>query len=581
LSARKSTPTTRRKGATAPAPVSAARPAGAATAWLLAATLALLTIAVYAPVRSHEFISLDDPGYIVDNPHVTTGLTWANVRWALTSGYAANWHPLTWVSHQADVSLFGVAPGRHHLTNVAWHVLTSLLLFGLLRAMTGAVWRSAFVAGLFALHPAHVESVAWVAERKDVLSAFLWVATTWAYVAWVRRPAVSRYGFVVTLFTLGLMAKPMLVTLPFTLLLLDVWPLDRSSIPWTRRAIEKLPLFVMALASSVVTATVQQSAAASLNVIALPDRVANAVLSYGRYVKMLVWPSDLAVLYPLVGDLPAAPVLLAGGVVAAITAFAWITRKSSPFVLVGWLWFLGTLVPVIGIMQVGVQALADRYTYIPSIGFFIALAWGGQALARRARVSAAALRSAALVLLVGAAILTRSQVATWATSETVWRQAVAATPRNPRARIELGVAYGKAGRPEDAAVQFEQALPLPLTEADAKDLFPNLAQSLVDQGKVAEAIPHFERACALSPERADLRNRLALAYFGVGRQDDAVASWREAVRLNPQLEEAWFTMGVVLAASGRIDEARRAFVEVLRISPSRKEAQDLLAKLGK
>jgi tetratricopeptide (TPR) repeat protein len=309
-------------------------------------------------------------------------------------------------------------------------------------------------------------------------------------------------------------------------------------------------------------------------------RVANAVLSYGRYVKMLVWPTDLALLYPLVPP-PAGLVLLAGVVVAALTAIAWRARRSMPFVLVGWLWFLGTLVPVIGIVQVGVQALADRYTYVPSIGFFIAVVWGTEALARRAGIGPTALRVAGGAVVAGYAVLAHAQIATWATPETLWRQAVTAVPDSPRAHIELGVVYGRTGRPAEAAAQFEQVLPLPIATSEAQDLFPNLAQALLDQGKTAEAIPYLERSRQLSPERADVCHKLALAYLAAGRADDALAAWRDAIRLNPDFDDAYLTMGVVLAANGRVDEARRAFTEVLRINPSRKDAQDALALLGR
>lgn len=567
----------------APARDAAAAPPPAptlSTAALVALALALMTIAVYAQTGSHQLISLDDPGYITNNPHVRTGLTWDNVRWAFTSGYAGNWHPLTWISLQLDVSLFGVTPGALHLVNMAWHVVGVLLLFGLLRAMTGALWPSAFVAATFAVHPTHVESVAWAAERKDVLSAGFWFAATWAYVAWTRRPAAWRYALLISLFALGLMAKPMLVTLPFTLLLLDGWPLDRARRSWARRIGEKLPLFAMSIASSVVTAIVQRGAAATFALVPLPDRLANAVLSYGRYVANLVWPTSLSVLYPLVKP-PADLVLLSAVAVAALTTLSWAARRSQPWLLVGWLWFLGTLVPVIGILQVGVQALADRYTYIPSIGLFIAVAWTARTLASRARIPPAVLGAAGAAVIAAFAVAAHAQAATWATSTTLWRQAVTATPNNPRALIELGVAYGGTGRPADASAVLEQALTLPLGDAEAKDLFPNLAQALLDQGRVADALPHLERAHQLNPERADVCHKLAAAYLSAGRTADAIAAWRDAVRLTPDFDEAWFTLGVVLAANGRTEEARQAFTAVLRINPTSQDAQQALAMLNR
>lgn len=548
---------------------------------LLAAGLALLTIAVYAQVASHAFVDLDDGGYVVNNPHVNTGLSWTNLQWALTSGYAANWHPLTWMSHQLDVSLFGVASGPHHIVNVAWHVAGTLVLFGLLRAMTGAMWRSAAVAALFAVHPVHVESVAWLAERKDVLSAFFWFATTWAYVAWVRRPGSWRYAAIVCLFALGLMSKPMVVTLPFTLLLLDVWPLQRNGIPIASRIVEKLPLFAMAAGSSIVTAIVQQQGGAvgALTVISLTSRLANVVVSYARYLKMLVWPVDLAVLYPYVFNLPVAIVLFSGVVLGAISVGAWLVRKSNPAAIVGWLWFLGTLVPVIGFVQFGMHALADRYTYIPYVGLFLAIVWGVRDAATRLGIPQTALRAVALVTIVALAVAARAQVATWASTETMWKRAVAVTVNNPRAHNSLGAVYGNAGRTAEATAEFQEALRLNPDLTDAKDILPNLGRSLIAQGKTAEAIPFLERARQLNPERADVCHQLGVAYLAVDKRAEALASFREAVRLNPRFDEAFFAMGLVLAAEGRIEEARRALTEVLRINPARKDAQDALARL--
>jgi len=549
---------------------------------LLAIALVLVTIAVYYQVGSHDFIDLDDPGYVFNNPHVNTGLSLANAQWAFTTGHAANWHPITWLSHQLDVSLFGVKPGWHHAVNVAWHVVNTLLLFGLLRMMTGALWRSAFVAAIFAVHPAHVESVAWVSERKDVLSACFWLLTTWAYVDWARRGEAWRYGLVVMGFALGLMAKPMLVTLPFTLLLLDYWPLERTSVSWTRKVLEKLPLIAMAVASSVITSIVQQrgGAVGTLELVPMSDRLANAIVSYGGYLKMLVWPADLAVLYPYVFNLPVASVALAGVALAAITALAWSVRRSEPSVLVGWLWFLGTLVPVIGLVQIGVHALADRYTYVPYIGVLVAVAWGGRALAMRLHLTSAFLRVAAFAIVIAAAVVAHAQVATWESSEGIWLQAALSTKNNARAHNELGVIYGNAGHPEDAVLQFREALRLQPDISDARNIYPNLGRALMSQGQVADAIPYLERAVTLNPNIADYRHQLALAYFGVKRNAEAVTSWRDAVRLDPKFEEAWFTMGMVLAGDRRIDEARRAFAEVLRINPSRKDARQALEGLG-
>jgi len=574
-----------------PASVSDGAP-GLKTRGSIALALVLITVAIYAQVISHDFVDLDDTGYVVTNTHVNTGLTADNIRWAFTTGYAANWHPVTWISHQLDVTLFGVRPGPAHAMNVAWHVLNTLMLFGLLRLMTGAVWRSAFVAALFAVHPVHVESVAWIAERKDVLSTFFWLATTWAYVEWVRRPAAGRYGAMLALFALGLMAKPMLVTLPFTLLLLDIWPLGRdaaSSLPlgrdaasWSRRLIEKLPLFALVTASSIITAIVQRQGGAvgTLDLIPISDRLANAIVSYGRYLKVLVWPVDLAVFYPYVRQLPVLEVAGAGLVLAALTTMAWRLRASQPYLLVGWLWFIGTLVPVIGLVQIGTQALADRYTYVPYIGLFVVIAWGGRAFALRRHVGPVLLRvvSAAIVVALGAVAF--AQTRTWANSESMWLRAVTVTTGNTWAHNSLGVIYGNRGDTEAALPHFREALRLNPDLSEARNIYANLGHALIVQGKVAEALPNLLRAKELNPERADVCNELGLAYFGLDRKEEALAAWREAVRINPQFEAAYFTMGIVLAGDHRVDEARHAFLEVLRINPTRKDAQDALKALG-
>jgi tetratricopeptide (TPR) repeat protein len=542
-----------------------------------------VTVAIYAQVVTHDFVDLDDTGYVVTNVHVNTGLTTDNIRWAFTTGYAANWHPLTWISHQLDASVFGARPGPQHAVNVGWHVLNTLMLFGLLRFMTGAVWRSAFVAALFAVHPVHVESVAWIAERKDVLSTFFWLATTWAYVAWLRRPAAWRYGAMLVLFALGLMAKPMLVTLPFTLLLLDLWPLGRAAVLWSRRIVEKLPLFALVIASSIITAIVQRQGGAvgTLSLVPLSDRLANAVLSYGRYLKAFVWPVDLAVFYPYVNNLPILEVAGAGLVLVAISALVWRLRASQPYLLVGWLWFVGTLVPVIGLVQIGMQALADRYTYVPYIGLFVAITWGGRAFALRRHVGPTFQRvvAAGVVLTLSAVAFVQAQ--TWANSEALWTRAVIATTDNARAHNSLGVIYGNDGSPEEAILHFREALRLNPDMSEAKHIYANLGHALMAQGKVADALPNLLRAKEFNPDRADVCNDLGLAYFGLNRTDEALAAWREAVRINPQFEAAYFTMGIVLAGNHQVDEARHAFLEVLRINPSRKDAQDALKALGK
>jgi tetratricopeptide (TPR) repeat protein len=566
-------------------PLSPASTTGSApsTSWLIAVALALLHHRrVFAQVRSHDFVDLDDTGYVVENPHVTTGLTAENIAWAFTpTGYAANWHPLTWISHQIDASLFGVSAGPQHVVNLAWHVTNVLLLFALLRWLTGAVWPSAFVAAAFAVHPAHVESVAWIAERKDVLSTFFWLATTYMYVAWVRRPASWRYAAMIGLFILGILAKPMLVTLPFTLLLLDVWPLARRGKPLSERIVEKLPLFALAVASSYITAIVQQKGGAigSLELVPMTARLANATVAYGHYLRVLVWPSDLAVFYPFVKHLPSASVIGSLVVLIAITVVAWRMRRDQPAMLVGWLWFLGTLVPVIGLVQIGTHAYTDRYTYIPYIGLFVAIAWTAVTLSGRIRLSPLVLGGAGLAIVLAFAVVAHAQTATWRNAETMWRQAVSVTTNNARGHDQLGVIYARRGELPKASAEFQLALQSSPDPSDERLIEPNLGRSLIAQGKVAEALPHMLRAIQYQPDQAEFRHQLALAYIGLDRQDDALAAWREAVRIDPNYSDAYYAMGIVLANARRTDEAVRAFQEVLRINPSRTDAREAIRSL--
>jgi len=552
--------------------------------WLplaIAAGLVVLTVMVFAGVRNHDFVDFDDGLYITDNANVRGGLTRENVAWAFTTGHAANWHPLTWISHQTDVSMFGLNPGMHHLTNLFWHTLNVLLLFGLLRSLTGSTMRSAFVAGLFAIHPVHVESVAWISERKDVLSTFFWLSSTWLYASWTRRPSAAlRLIGSLVLFAFGLMSKPMLMTMPFTLLLLDLWPLGRT-VSWTRRVVEKLPYFALAIASLIVTVAVQQhgGAVSSLQTLTIGERFANAVMSYGIYLWQLVWPTRLAAFYPFENTIAPARVAISAALLLIITVLAFRLRRRYPHALVGWLWFVGTLVPVIGIVQVGMQAHADRYTYVPYIGLFVAWVWSAPAIARRIGLSCRATDAVGAALLLPLLWLTHQQAGTWRTSETLWTHAITVNPDNAKAHNSLGAIYGNTGRVHEAEVQFKEALRLQPDLREGLHIYPNLGRALLAQGKVVEAVPYLERARQLKPDDADLAQEMGLAYLGADRPPDAIRAFRDAVRLNPQLEQSWFVLGVALAASGRIADARHAFNEVLRINPGREDAAIALQRL--
>jgi hypothetical protein len=451
--------------------------------------LALAVLVVFLPATRHEFVNYDDLEYVTQNGHVQAGLMWESVAWALSSTQASNWHPLTWLSHMLDCQLYGLKAGGHHLTNLLLHAVNTLLLFLVLRQMTGATWRSAFVAALFGLHPLHVESVAWVAERKDVSSTLFWMLTLWTYALYVARgegggargeggasnlrsaqhatqitrpssgltqSATLHYSLALVCFALGLMAKPMLVTLPFVLLLLDYWPLGRlqrstsnAQLPMIRRLIyEKLPFFALALASSLVTFVVQRKggAVSSLTTLSVGARIANAAVSYARYLGKTFWPDNLSVLYPhpghwLVWQVAGAGLLLAGG-----TAGALALRRRRPYLPVGWLWYVGTLVPVIGLVQVGIQSMADRYMYVPAIGVFIMLAWGLWDLTAGWRGQRVALATGGAVALACCGAVTRSQVGYWTNSETLFRRAVQVTKKNYLAYNNLGYYLSGQGR---------------------------------------------------------------------------------------------------------------------------------------
>ncbi len=520
--------------------------------------LALVTIATYAQVFDHEFVSYDDPDYITANPHVQNGLTRTGAAWAFTTGTAANWHPLTWLSHMLDWQLFGAEAGRHHLVSVLIHTATVLLLFALFNRMTGSVYRSAFVAFSFALHPLHVESVAWASERKDVLSGLFWFLTLWAYLNYIDRPAVGRYLVMALAFACGLMSKPMIVTLPLVALLLDVWPLKRFG----RRAIlEKIPLAAMAIASAIITFLVQQrgGAVAAFDQVPLGLRIENAVLAYFMYLLKFVWPSNLAVFYPY-PDLNWWKVALAAAAIVAIT----IGVRRRPYLLIGWLWFLITLAPVIGIIQVGVQDRADRYTYIPLIGLAIMLAWGA---AEFLPVRYAAIGGT--VVCATWVVVALSNIENWQNSEALFRHATEATSGNYVAYNGLGAVLRNQGRLNDAIANFQSALRAKPHFADAHD---NLGEALSAAGHVDDAMPHLLEAQRLQPQSPEVRVNLGSALNKGGHAKEAETEYRAALELRPESAEAHAGLGLALMAQGRAPEALPQLLESIRLDPNNADA---------
>jgi tetratricopeptide (TPR) repeat protein len=565
--------------------------------------LIAVNIVVYAPVAHHEFLSWDDPQYLLDNPHISGGLTWPAVSWALTSGYASNWHPLTWWSHMLDVQLYGLSAGPHHLTNLLLHIANTLLLFGLLHAMTGALGRSAFVAALFATHPLHVESVAWVAERKDVLSTLFWMLTVWAYLWYLAargegpaprpRRRFGRYSVMVALFGLGLMAKPMLVTLPLVLLLLDAWPLGRVTpgnddavhsglallkrqrSAWLPLVREKLPLLALAGASSVITFVVQRKggAVAAFEALPLGDRVANALVSYMRYIGKMLWPVRLAAVYPLSRPIPLWWVVWSLGAFCAISVVVMRAARRYPYLALGWLWYVGTLVPVIGVIQVGSQSMADRYTYIPFIGLFIIVAWGGTDLIARWPRRRQVLPIIAGVAIAACMVVARHQVGYWRDSLALWGHAVDVTHDNYIAQNGLGEALAAHGRVDEAIAHLSEAVRLSPDFPFAQN---NLGVELKRQGHWSDAIAHYSEALRTKPDFAEAHNNLANALDAGGRTSEAITHYTEALRTKPDYAEAHNGLGVALAKTERLGEAIDHFSAAVRIKPDSVDAYNNL-----
>jgi len=508
---------------------------------------------------------------VTRNPHVRGGLTPASIEWAIASGEAANWFPVTRLSHMVDYELFGLRSGLHHLTSVFWHVLASVLLFAFLVRATGARWPSAWVAFLFALHPLHVESVAWVAERKDVLCAFFWFLALWAYARYVERPGRGRYLAVLFWFCLGLMSKPMIVTLPLLLLVLDAWPLHRLS---RATAIEKIPFFALAAVSAVTTFLVQQSSGAVKEIarLALGLRIENALVSCAIYSVKTIWPAGLAVFYPYPAGYAWRTVAAAGLSVAVITVLALSSFRRAPYLAAGWLWFLITVAPVIGLVQVGAQARADRYMYVPMVGLTIMLAWGAADLARRWPAARRPVATAGIAVCLAAAVVSAAQIEHWKNSETLFRHALDVTKDNYIAEHNLGSYLLDTGRLPEAIPHLEAALRIRPESAPARS---DLASALAETpGRLPEAIAQYRAALRLLPDSAILHNNLAsaLAKFPE-RLPEAIGEYQAALRIDPDYAEAHANLGLALAGiPTRLPEAIAEYQAALRIQPDLAEA---------
>lgn len=562
---------------------------------LIYAALALVTFAAYQQVRNHEFIDYDDNEYVFENPNVRSGLTSDSIRWAFTAFYANNWHPLTWLSHMLDWQLFGNNPGRHHLTNLLFHIVNTLLLFAVLKRMTGALWRSAFIAAAFAIHPLHVESVAWVAERKDVLSSFFWILTMLAYVWYSQKPGVLRYLSVFFAFSAGLLAKPMLVTLPFVLLLLDYWPLGRLKRIYTekpdnsllaesngpafnissviRLTAEKIPLFVISAASSAVTYYAQHRNEAMKTIEQLlPEvRIINAASSYLGYIVKMFYPVNLVVLYPY-SKSPHIGVALLFVAIAAILIFL---SRGRPWLIVGLLWYVGTLVPVIGLVQVGTQAMADRYTYLPSIGIFIIIAWAVAEITSKLPYRRIILGTLAGLALTALFICTRVQIGYWKDDVTLFGHAISVTSNNPVMEERYATAVMKQGRLDEAIKHYKRAL----------RISPNLFQAHVGMGlvcvrlgKIEEAVEYFEDALQIRPDSARVLNNLGALLAAQGKVDEALAKFERAVENNPGYSRSYYNIALLKVRKEQYNQAIIYFKEALKRQPYWPEACSGLAE---
>jgi tetratricopeptide (TPR) repeat protein len=584
--------------------------------------LAIVTVSIYNRVGGFGFVSLDDNFYVTDNGRVQSGLSWNNVGWAFTAMEAYNWHPVTWLSHMVDVQIFGVRAGPHHWVNVLFHLINAILLFLVLRSATGAEGPSALVALLFAVHPAHVESVAWISERKDVLSTFFWLLATGAYVGYAKRPSVLRYLAVLPPFALGLMAKPMLVTLPFTLLLLDYWPLSRfrkagksagGLAPW-KLFIEKVPLLALSAASSLLTIQAQSAgqSISSLESLSLAVRIETAVISYVRYIGLTLLPTDLSVHYPHPWQSwPTWQFATAGALLAAISVGVLLARRSRPYLAVGWVFYLVTLLPVIGIVQVGSQAIADRYTYVPLTGIFIAAVWTAADFCERRTIPKPLAFAVAAGIVIPLALVARMQAGYWKDSLTLFEHAFKVSPRSDVVQYGFGLALAKTGRhaealehemealrhrpndailcynignelaelgrPDEALTFYQKSLGLKAEDKLRKSIHNDVANTLSQLGRLEEALVHYDAALAIAPGDAKVITNKGNALVLLKRPSEAIELFRKAAVLDRNHTALFINMGIALIELKRYDEARDSFLEAIRQNPSSMSAHRYLA----
>ena len=563
---------------------------------LVSLGLVLITLLTYLPVFFHGFILLDDPLYISANAMVQAGLTWAWIKWAFVGWHEGNWHPLTWLSHMLDCQLFGSNPGPHHLVSVLFHAASAVLVFRIWWRMTGAFWSAAFIAAVFAWHPMRAESVAWASERKDVLCMFLSLLALWFYLGFVERKskaqsgALRHYGLAVLLFALGLTAKAMWVTFPFLLLLLDYWPLQRWSqaqqsgkplavgVYLVRLILEKWPFFLLTALSSVVTFLAQSDSNAVLPLGMVPSglRLSNAVISYVQYLVKIFWPVNLAAFYPLPMSIPLWQPVVGAAALLAISVLAWWMRRRKPYLFVGWFWFLGTLVPMIGLAQVGIQGMADRYSYLPSIGIVVVCAFAVRDLVARYHVPVPVTGTVAVVVLASSILVTEHQLSFWRNTETLMVRTLAVTRDNFMAHTFLGMHYKHEGRTREALTEFREAL---LIQKQAVVRIPALVQqsftvhlllgaAFEREGNLDGALEQYQDALQIDPTSPQVHNSLGSLLLAMNKPDEAQTHYREAMRLAPGDPVAFCNLGHLLIQIGPFADGAKQYEEAARLKPA-------------
>ena len=555
---------------------------------IICVLLVLATFAIYSQVQNHGFLILDDHKYIKDNWKIKSGLSSESISWAFTTFYFSNWHPMTWLSYILDYQLYGLNPKGYHLTNLFFHIANALILFMVLLRMTGKLWRCAFVAAMFAFHPLNVESVAWIAERKNVLSTLFWLLTMWAYIRYAQTKNLKTYYLVILFFTLGLMSKAMLVTLPFVLLLLDYWPLGRLKLEqggsdnevsakskyhvkseFLKLMLEKVPLFALTAGTCILTFISQQKGALINHNLSLSTRLTNAIVSYLEYLKKMVWPNELAVFYPHPErTLATWKWVVCFVVLVTITTISIRFIKKAPYFAVGWFWYLGTLIPVIGIIQVGGQAMADRYAYVPLIGIFIIIAWGVPDFLEKWPFKKRALSISAVILIPMLMVITWTQVSLWENSISVFKHASRVADKKSYysylINYYLGNAFWDKRKTGEAISHYKMAIELNPNYVTA---YNDLGNALSAERKIEEAISHYKMAIEIKPDYADAHYNLGTVLFNAKMTEEAIDYFKEAIRVQPDYAKAYNSLGNALSAEGKIEEAISHYKMAIELKP--------------